>query len=103
MDWNRHEVGPSGELRCGYKVVAQLGAWDIQPGGEWGKSDPEGKWSFVAHECESRDSYWLEHGSAFSLVLVDQFGRTLRFPPESIQRIFNDEKVGVWGAGGPKE
>jgi hypothetical protein len=100
MDWHRRAQGPSGELRFGYKVVAQLGAWDIAPSGEWGKGDTEGKWSFVA-ECETRDAYWLEYGSSFTLVLVDLFGRELRF--KNLERVFNDEKIGAWGVGPPEE
>ena len=101
MDWNRRAAGPSGELRVGYKVAATLGPWDIAPSGEWGKDDAEGRWSMVA-ECDARDEFWMTRdAAAYTLVLVDQFGRELRFT--GLLRVFNDEKIGAWGVGGPKE
>lgn len=102
MAWARRAAGPSGELRVGYKVAARLGAWDIAPSGEWGKDEPEGRWSMVG-ECIDRDGFWMtwEDPAAFRLVLIDHSGRELRF--DNLVRVFNDVTVGAWGVGGPKE
>lgn len=98
-EWNRRRAGPSGELRCGSRVAATLGAWDIAPQGVVGRPDPEGRWSLVG-EVASKDAFWLAHGSGFALVLTDRYGMTLRLG--DVRRVFDDEKLGVWGAGEPE-
>jgi hypothetical protein len=98
-EWNRRRSGPSGELRCGSRVAATLGAWDIAPQGVVGQPDPEGRWSLVG-EVVSKDAFWLGHGTGFVLVLTDRYGLTLRL--RDVRTVFDQEKLGVWGAGEPE-
>lgn len=96
--WSRRSAGPSGELRRGYAVAAELGAWDIAPSGIVGQDDPEGPWSMVA-EVRERADFWLGQGGTFDLLLTDMAGRTLTVRGVDVM---NDEKIGVRHRGAPE-
>jgi hypothetical protein len=99
-EWNARRSGPSGELRCGHQVAAVLGEWDIAPQGIVGAPDPDDRWSLVGEVVGDRNAFWLAHGEAFELILVDRYGLTLRL--RDVRRVFDAETLGVWGAGAPE-
>jgi hypothetical protein len=53
-------AGKSGRLMVGGRVAATLADWEMEP--------REGYSDIVAHVL-SRDSFWLEHGEDFTLML----------------------------------
>lgn len=97
--WQGRTVGYGGELRCGHQVAVKFGAWDTHPQGESSQPNPEKRWGFLGEVVE-RNDFWLEQGSRFELVVATRDGDVLRFT--DCRRVFNDEKVGVWGAGVPE-
>lgn len=98
-NWQGRTVGLGGELRCGHQVAARFGPWDTHPQGVSGQPNPEKKWGFLGEVVE-RNDFWIEHGQTFSLTLTTHAGDLLRFT--DVRRVFNDEKIGVWGAGVPE-
>lgn len=98
-NWHGRTVGVSGELRCGHQVAARFGAWDTHPQGVSGQPNPERAWGFLGEVVE-RSAFWLENGASFVLDLETRDGVRLRFT--DCRRVFDEEKIGVWGAGAPE-
>ena len=97
--WQGRAVGDAAELRCGHQVAARLGTWDTHPQGESNLPNTEKKWGFLGEVVE-RNDFWLEQGDRFVLEVDTRDGHRLRFT--DVRRVFNDEKIGVWGAGVPE-
>ena len=70
-------TGPSGRLRRGYVVVAELPNWHWYkrgPIGAWKLGDPWGAESYATE----RNAFWLDGGGPFTLELELPDGRVLR-------------------------
>lgn len=63
--------GLRGEVRCGHRVAARLGAWSLSRTGVLDDRNPSDQWAATG-EVTERDDYLLEFGSRFDLVL--EFG-----------------------------
>jgi len=57
--------GTSAQVRVGYKVAADLGAWTLDILGESFGAD---NWEITADVLRA-DGYWLDHGNGFELRL----------------------------------
>lgn len=57
--------GTAGQIRAGYRVAADLGAWTLDLLGTAFGTD---SWEITADVARA-DGYWLDHGGAFEIRL----------------------------------